>query len=319
MKATLKPVLCLLCFALLTSCEKGTTEPVEPEPEPPVQQGPTGHITFFDSDDATYSRLITVKPDSSEVKVLLNESPVYGTLFHNEAAKWAFDKSRIVFTSSRDNGRYDLFSINSDGTGLKNLTNTANREESFPSLSPNGQNLLYIANDPYGKPQLFVSAADGSNARQLTALTHPTRSVNLMWGIWSHDGNNVYFQANKDTTFQNIYSIKTDGSGLRRITTNDKANDWLSSVSRTGKIAYYKTTTSGYRVFTVQEDGTGESQVTDFWSQEPAISPDGNYVAFIAKDKVNQSQLDVYVMKIGGTELKRLTNTGGNKFYLDWK
>lgn len=321
MKSLFLSLLPLFCLVFLNGCEKSASNPIEPEPPlPPVQQAPTGLISFFDTDDITYSRLITMKPDSSEIKVLLNDAPSNGTLVFNEGAKWSFDKSKLVFTSNRDNGRYDLFSINSDGTGLKNLTNTSNKDESYPSISPNGQYLLYTTNDLYGKRQLFIANADGSNARQLTTLTHPTRSVRCLLGIWSHDGNTIYFQADKDTTYYNIYSIKADGTGLKRITTNDKTSDWLSSVAKTGKIAYYKSTPAGYRVFTVNEDGTSESQVTDFWSQEPAISPDGNYLAFISnKDKAGKNEVDVYMMKSDGTGLRRLTNTSGSKFYLDWK
>ena len=310
-----------LFFCVLSGCTKNENNLVTPEP--PAPQGPSGYITFFNTDNFNFSHLTTLKYDGTESKIIFKDNVTTGELNFNETPRWSFDRTKIIFASDRAPGstRYDLFVINSDGSGLKQLTNTPDRSESFPSFSPDGQTILYSATGQNSRQQLFLCNADGSNPRQLTSFTHPTRTVACRQGLWSHDGNNIYFISDKDTTASNIYSIKADGTEVRRITTNNVATDWFTSVSKTGKLAFYSSVNGTPYVFTVNADGTNRTQVTNFWSGDPAISPDGSMIAFISnKDKAsNNDGADLYTIKADGTDLKRLTNTPGDKFYPDWK
>lgn len=319
-----QPLLLLLVLAILTACTRNQSDPIEPEPPlPPVPQGPSGSLTWFDESPTIYSHLTTIKYDGTEQKTLLKDTfPDINKLHQNLGPEWSFDRSKIIFASDRASlGSMDLFVINSDGTGLKQVTNTPNYSEYFASFSPDGQTILYTAKGDNGMAQLFLCNADGSNPRQISRLTHPSRPVKCDQALWSYDGKTIYFMANKDTTFHNIYSMKPDGSDVKRLTTNDKGHDFLTSVSRNGKLAFWSSVNGVPVVFTVNADGTNRTQLTNFWSGDPALSPDGSYIAFIStKDKASRSEgEDIYTMKLDGTELKRLTNSTTQKFYPDWK
>src|SRR5690625_6627592 len=51
---------------------------------------------------------------------------------------WSSDGSRIAFDSNRDSGTdvYDIFTINTDGSEVTNITHNTNSVTIFPSWSP---------------------------------------------------------------------------------------------------------------------------------------------------------------------------------------
>jgi len=93
--------------------------------------------------------------------------------------KWQPHGDRILFTSDRD-GRFELYTMRPDGTGVTRLTNVEG-SSAHASWSPDGQWILFTSGrkgfkdemamservpQPYG--ELFVMHADGSGVRQLT-------------------------------------------------------------------------------------------------------------------------------------------------------
>jgi Tol biopolymer transport system component len=79
-----------------------------------------------------------------------------------------------------------------------------------PSPSPDGRWLAFHSTAPQW--DIFVSRADGSGIRQLTNDRAFDRNP-----TWSPGGSQIAFMSNRDGKFQ-IWSIRPDGSGLRRLT-----------------------------------------------------------------------------------------------------
>jgi Tol biopolymer transport system component len=79
----------------------------------------------------------------------------------NWAPSWHPDGTRIIFSSNMDDWRedikkfghnFELYLINSDGTGLKRVTyNTV--FDSFPMFSPDGRKLVFASNRNAAKPR----------------------------------------------------------------------------------------------------------------------------------------------------------------------
>lgn len=67
--------------------------------------------------------------------------------------------SKIVFVSYRD-GNSEIYTMNSDGTGLVNLTNDA-AQDSGPAWSPDGSSIVF-ASSRTGSWELYVMDADAS-------------------------------------------------------------------------------------------------------------------------------------------------------------
>jgi len=98
----------------------------------------------------------------------------------------------------------------------------------FPSPSPDGLWLAFNGLPP--QVEIFVSRADGTGIRQLTNDHARNR-----FPTWSPDGSRIAFMSSRDGKTQ-IWSIKPDGSGLRRLTDLKTEagffSDWSADGSR---------------------------------------------------------------------------------------
>jgi len=66
--------------------------------------------------------------------------------------RWSFDNSKIIYMIAQDDGHdftaSDIYTINSDGTGKKNLSNTADLIEMNPYFAPDGKSIAFdVVND----------------------------------------------------------------------------------------------------------------------------------------------------------------------------
>src|SRR5688572_14695440 len=78
----------------------------------------------------------------------------------------AFDaEPRVVFVSNRD-GNDEIYSVNSDGTGLLRLTNHPARD-GRPSWSPDGLHVAFTS-ERDGNREMYVMRADGTGLTNLS-------------------------------------------------------------------------------------------------------------------------------------------------------
>ena len=140
---------------------------------------------------------------------------------------------KVVYTSMQS-GDLELWSMNSDGSGKKQIT----RSEGYdggPVFSRDGRKIAWRANHP-GTPdtlkkyrdllaenlttpmkmELFVSDADGGNARQITSFGCASFAP-----TFTPDGKKILFSSNKqecDSRKFELFLINTDGTGLEQVT-----------------------------------------------------------------------------------------------------
>src|SRR5947209_96249 len=96
----------------------------------------------------------------------------------------AVANGKIAFVSDRD-GNQEIYAMNPDGTGSKNLTNNPSSDFD-PAWSPDGTRLAFTSNRD-GYNQIYVMAADGSGVTRLDNGgdgSNPT---------WSPDGTKIAF------------------------------------------------------------------------------------------------------------------------------
>lgn len=108
----------------------------------------------------------------------------------------------------------DLFTINADGSDLRNLINIAGHVTQ-PRWSPDGNQIVYVDSDS-DNTDIYVMDADGSDNRQLTSgMDHKGNPV------WSPDGTQIIVSQSRlaisgDLTGRsNLYLISADGSNQR--------------------------------------------------------------------------------------------------------
>ncbi len=79
---------------------------------------------------------------------------------------WSPDGSKVAFVS-QENQSDDIWIINADGSGRRNLTPSTWEWDKHPSWSPDGTRIVFWSNRE-GRMQLFIMDADGRNVRNIS-------------------------------------------------------------------------------------------------------------------------------------------------------
>lgn len=198
----------------------------------------------------------------------------------NGAPAWSPDGTKLVYFSDGE-----LWSMNADGSGKLNLTNTFGITENNPTWSSGGK----IAYEREG--QIWTMNSDGSGQSLFTFITQSFPAS----PSWSPDGSTLAF-----TTVDDIWVIGIDGSNERRVTNNsvpDTDPAWSPDGS---KIIFGK---GGTGIAVIDQDGTNEIALTDNAQDgKPSWSNDGTKIAFVRR---GTSQNGIYTMDaVGGNQLR---------------
>ena len=128
---------------------------------------------------------------------------------------WSPDGTRLAFTSARSGG-YDVYVVNADGTGLRNLTvdpSPAVYVDRAPAWSPDGARIAF-ASDRGGTTQLWTMRPDGTDLRQVTAGA----TSRAYEPSWSPDGARLVFRRVRDAggpgAVTDLAIVSADGTGL---------------------------------------------------------------------------------------------------------
>jgi TolB protein len=134
-------------------------------------------------------------------------------------------RGTIIFTSSRS-GNDEIYAINPDGTGLRQLTNDP-KMDFAPIWSPDGSKIAFMrmqaipneAIPPDARPpiSIYVMNADGSEQRNLT----PEGSRSFRNLVWSPDSKQLAVECTEKSTDRSgdgqICVLNIDGTGMRRV------------------------------------------------------------------------------------------------------
>jgi TolB protein len=218
------------------------------------------------------------------------------------------DGRRVAYISNRG-GRYQVFVINTDGSGERQLTNEA-YDDWGPSFSRDGRTIYYFRSFD-GQDEVMAMSADGGNVRRLT-----NNGVMDVLPTSTPSGDYVLYSSRPGAVYQ-IWRMRADGGGAAPIITANR-DCWYQSISPDGgRIAYTSgsfTGASGIAVANI--DGSGVRSLTSpqgYADWRPAFSPDGGALAFASN---RDGAWAIYTMSADGGAATRITGTGN--WYPSW-
>jgi TolB protein len=223
--------------------------------------------------------------------------------------------------------RGEIFTINSTGSGLFQVTHTPGAASTEPDPSPNGRWIDYmvIRNGDLGSGRLFKIRPNGSDR---TSLSNSCTGVCVGDGFpdWSHTGL-IAFQRNLSANpaqpvgFSAIFVMTADGTHVRQLTlksenpasgTNrfyDESPGWSPSGRQ---LAFDRGSNSAnlHAIFTVQANGAGLRRITPWKldASQPQYSPNGRWIAFRSCENCNTSG-NIWLVHPDGSGLHPLTHT----------
>jgi Tol biopolymer transport system component/DNA-binding winged helix-turn-helix (wHTH) protein len=145
----------------------------------------------------------------------------------------------------------------------------------YPQYSPDGRKVAFHTDRSDEAMQVWVSDADGRNARQLTFMKSGITGT----AHWSPDGKTITFDSNSSGIYQ-VYSMSSDGGKVQQLTQGNYGN-FGTTWSRDGHWIYYTSRKSGRNeLWKMHSDGGGALQVTHNGSMMGVESPDGKTIYF---------------------------------------
>lgn len=146
---------------------------------------------------------------------------------------WSPDGKRIAFCG-QDSAtfKFDVYTINADGSNLLRLTNDAT-QDNYATWSPDGSRIAFMRAVEGSSWEIFSISPDGSNLKNLT--NHPGFDREPSW---SPDGTKIVFMVGANESGE-LYLMNADGSNQRLLTngpnnSNTTAKDAISSVTAEG-------------------------------------------------------------------------------------
>jgi Tol biopolymer transport system component len=214
---------------------------------------------------------------------------------------------RIAFA---DFGTGQLYSINPDGTGLRQLTHVAAPAvAAAPDWSPDGRRIAFWS-DVSGEPRLYVMDRDGSH-QHLVFSDQPGYAD--FAPQYTPGSGRLVFARCRDVCA--IYSVRVDGTHLQALTRFQEgiheALDFGPSVSPDGRrIAFVRFNAGGIQaqVYVMRADGSGAHPITPpvLEAFSPDWTPDGRHV-LVASNCCRLGSA-IYRVRPDGSDLTRLTH-----------
>jgi TolB protein len=184
------------------------------------------------------------------------------------------------FYSSNRFGNYDIFTSDSGGTDIIQLTYKPFREW-WPRLSPNRQYIAYSSDENIDF-HIFKMNRDGNNAYKITTLPVAGYHNNGIGFSWSPDGGKFLY-----SHYNQLYSVDENGSNLTLIATAPAGRHFRECEYSTfgDKIIVLTVGEKIYdnEIYTMNSDGSNMTMVIDNLPgivESPSWSIDGNSIMF---------------------------------------
>lgn len=209
------------------------------------------------------------------------------------------DAGKLVFSAgTSENGELhrDVFSVNQDGSELRQLT--ARPELSWQAaVSPDGSEIAYVV-EKDGRSDLHLMKLDGSQDRALTSS-----NAGYWEPLWAPEGK-ALLTTSRDTAGRNLelVNVPTDGSPAQQLTHMGGNNQYAAFARDGQQVVFSSDVNMGVpAAFAVERDGSAARQLSQevMFFGPASLSPQGKAL-FTGMDRWNKMHL--YVVTLDGSQ-----------------
>ena len=253
------------------------------------------------------------------------------------------DGLRIAFSSNANplstnpEGNDEIFAVNGDGTGLRQLTSASTGASAAAVISGDGSTVAFESNAPLtgANPtvEIFAINWDGTGLRRLTTSTGPFGFIAVSFDpSITDDGQWVYFTSNQGTIRHNpdlsyeVYKVRGDGTGLTLVTNLNKVLYGTVVAGGGGRVTFFsygtgpqagKNLDGGYEISAIDGSGGTLRTLTDTSEDEnssPFIAADAARIFYLRRqtrsDESTNIPTEVYRMNLDGSGKTQVTTVG---------
>jgi dipeptidyl aminopeptidase/acylaminoacyl peptidase len=205
--------------------------------------------------------------------------------------------------------------------GIASLTSLAAPppgEAAFPGA--NGRIVYTTAEDPADPGPWIIAtmAVDGSDRRPLTSSSQHGEGLGDGRPAWSPGGTLIVFARYDAEGYGDIWIMKPDGSGQKRLTSHAGHDDWPGFSADGSRIVFSSDRTGYYDVYSMKLDGTDVRRLTTSGADDldPVWSPNNDKIAFIS---TRRGIPEIFTMNPNGSGVTRITTaTAEGDYSPDW-
>ena len=247
------------------------------------------------------SQIFSFAPDGSDRKQLTSAG-------NNIIPSWSRDGKRILYSCN-----YEIWLMNADGSGKRQLTFSTQGGNFAPVESPDGKLIAFAGVRGSGQPEVWVMHADGSGQKRLTFTTRITPSAGQ-----SNAEPLTYFETlpPKMRIMEKQLPVWLQNPGnkenaaeatalLQKVEAHVKANEFEEAEKSVDSILKM----IGVSQQTIAQNTPHLSELS--WSSHPTWSADGKRIAYSSS---RSGSAQIWVMNADGSGQTQLTHGLGGRF-----
>jgi TolB protein len=222
--------------------------------------------------------------------------------------------TKIYFTGERTRGTKEVWTVDADGSNLKQLTFYKSLSI-MPAVSPDGTRLAFCS-FAHGSPSIQVLSVETGRRLPFYNEVSPLTAT----PEFTPDGKQILF-ASSVTGWAQIYIANLDGSGMRRVTYSRSIDMEPKVNPKTGTEIVFISDRSGMpQIYRMNMEGSDVQRLTSGEGEavNPAWDPDGQHIAFSWTRGYAPGHYNVFIMDVATRTYTQLTHDAGRNEHPSW-